>query len=83
MKSKDKLVKINELINKINTNILKGKEWQFAFVNRYANNYCICIIKNEQEYYSSSFGTFDNVIASLELILTMFSIELNRKKEDK
>lgn len=83
MKSKDKLVKINELVERINTNILKGKEWHFTFENKGANNYCICIIKDKQEFYTSSFGTFDNVIASLELILTMFNIELNKKKEDK
>lgn len=77
MKSKDKLDKIEELVSKINNNIVKNTSWIIKFDNKGANCYCLSIIKKKEEVFYSKFGTFDNVISALELIIKMFDKELN------
>lgn len=79
-KENPKLVKIDELLKKINNNILKGKKWKYIFDNKGANCYCICIIQDEKELHVGKFGTFDNVISALELIISMFNKELNDRE---
>ena len=80
MKSKDKLDKIDELVSKINNNIVKNTSWNMKFDNKGANCYCLSIIKNKEEIFYSKFGTFDNVISALELIIQMFNKDLNDRK---
>lgn len=80
MKSRDKLDKIEGLLLKINNNITKNASWNMKFDNKGANCYCLSIIKNKEEVYYSEFGTFDNVISALELIIQMFSKDLNDRK---
>lgn len=80
MKSKEKLEYITTLIEKLNKAILKNKNWKLQFINKGANNYCISIVEDTRELYSSSFGTYDNVMQCLDLIKSMFSLEINERK---
>ena len=57
MKSREKLILMEEKINTINTTILK----------------------NNKEYFNGTFATFESVLSALDLILNMFSAELNKK----
>lgn len=80
MKSREKLILMEEKINTINTTILKNKDWKIEFINRGANNYCLIIkLKNNKEYFNGTFVTYESVLSALDLILNMFSAELNKK----
>lgn len=80
MKSREKLILIEEKIKTINTTILKNRDWNIEFINRGANNYCLIIkLANNEEYYNGTFATFESVLSALDLILNMFSAELNKK----
>ena len=80
MTPREKLQIIEEKISLINTTILKNRDWNIEFINRGANNYCLVIkLKNNKEYYNGTFATFESVLSALDLILNMFSAELNKK----
>jgi hypothetical protein len=80
MKSREKLQVMEEKISLINTTILKNRDWNIEFINRGANNYCLVIkLKNNIEYYNGTFATYESVLSALDLILNMFSAELNNK----
>lgn len=80
MKSREKLILMEEKINAINTTILKNRDWKIEFINRGANNYCLIIkLNNKEEYFNGTFATYESVLSALDLILNMFSAELNKK----
>lgn len=77
MKSKEKIKYIEEMVDKINNQVLKNKTWKIEFNNQLgANNYCLIIEDN-----IFSFNTYDSLISCLNLLKVMFSKALNERKK--
>lgn len=75
MKSLDKIQNINKLVDRLNNELLKNKDWKIKFDNqRGANNYCLLIEDNV-----FSFNTYDSMISGLNLIATIFDRARNER----
>lgn len=78
MKSADKVKYIQEMVEKINNELLKNKAWKIRFDNQLgANNYCLLV---DKEMFS--FNTYDGAISCLRFMIEIFS-RATRERKDK
>ena len=77
MKPIEKIVLIEKKVKQLNDNVFKGKTWELKHINRGANDYCLVIIKGNEEIFNGRFNTYDSELSCLDLLLTIFSKELN------
>lgn len=77
MTTTEKLEKINSSIKVLNENMLKYKKWKLAFANKGTNKYCLTITLNKKELFCGEFATYGSVMSALDLMIYMFSRELD------
>lgn len=76
-----KLELIESKIKNLNEVVFKCKNWNIAYENKGANNYCLNIVLGKEVIYSGKYATYSCVLSTLEFLEVMFSRTLEEKQK--